>query len=163
MDKKLVDAINEQIKNELYSGYMYLAMAAYFDSINLAGFGKWMKEQAKEEYKHAMKFYDYLNDRGEKVVLKAIDQPPAKYKSPLEVFEKTLAHEKKVTSLINKLCDLAEKAKDRPTQVLLNWYIEEQVEEEDSASSVLEQIKMVKADSPAMLMLDKAMAKRAEK
>ncbi|MFA5101185.1 MAG: ferritin, partial [Candidatus Omnitrophota bacterium] len=108
MDKKLKNAINDQIKNELYSGYLYLSMAAYFEARNLAGFGHWMKVQAKEEQGHAMKMFNFLVDRGVQVVLQAIPQPPADFSSPQAVFEQTLEHEKKVTALIEKLCDLSE-------------------------------------------------------
>lgn len=160
MDKKLVQAINEQIKNELYSGYLYLSMAAYFENKNLPGFAHWMKVQAKEEYEHAMKFFDFLNDRGERVILEAIDKPEADFKSPLEVFQKTLAHEQTVTAMINELYDLAIKVKDNPAVVLLQWYITEQVEEEKNPTAILEQLKLIKADSPAILIIDKNLGKR---
>jgi ferritin len=161
MKKKLLDAINTQIKNEFYSAYLYLSMAAYFDSVNLTGFAGWMKQQAKEEVSHAMKFYDFLNSRGEKVVLEAIDKPPSKFSSPQDVFEKSLAHEKKVTSMINKLYDLATAVDDKSASVLLQWYISEQVEEENSISVILDKLKLVKPDSAAMIMLDSLLGKRA--
>ena len=119
MDKKLRDAVNEQIKNELYSAYMYLSMAAYFDGANLEGFAHWMKVQAKEEYGHAMKLYEHLIDRGEKVLLKAIDQPPVDFSSPLDAFEKTLAHEKKVTKMIDALYALSGKLNDNAALIML--------------------------------------------
>jgi len=162
MDKKLQDAINEQIKNELYSAYLYLAMAAYFESENLGGFATWMKLQAKEEQEHAMKFFDFMNDRGARVVLKKIDQPPVDFSSPKDIFKMVLEHEKKVTSLINKLYALANKLNDTAASVFLQWYVTEQVEEEKNATSILEKLKIVKPDSAAMLMLDKQLGKRGE-
>ena len=160
MDKKLEDAINKQINNEIYSAYLYLSMAAYFESTNLEGFSKWMKIQAKEEMSHAMKFFEFLNDRGEKVILEQIAQPPAKFASPEDVFKKSLSHEKKVTSLINKLYDLANKLKDTSASIMLQWFITEQVEEEKNASLVLEKLKLVSSSSPALLMLNAELGKR---
>lgn len=160
MDKKLQDAFNEQLKNELYSSYLYLSMAAYFDSLNLGGFSHWMKVQAKEETEHAMKFFDFLNDRSARVILQAIPKPPITFSSPKDVFSKTLEHEKKVTSLINKLCALSDKLNDTTTSVFLQWFIKEQVEEEESASSILEKLKLIKAESPALVMLDTELGKR---
>lgn len=160
MDKKLAEAINEQIKNELYSAYLYLSMAAYFDSENLEGFAHWMKVQAKEEVEHAMKFYGFLNDRGERVILEAIEKPPSNFSSPVDVFEKTLKHEKKVTALIEKLYDLAEKVKDKAAVILLQWFITEQVEEEKNASSIVEKLKMIEGKKHLVLMIDKELMKR---
>ena len=128
LSKKMQDAINEQIKNELYSGYLYLAMAAYAEDQNLPGFAHWMKAQCQEEVEHAMKFFDYITERGGRVELGAIDQPPVEFESPTQIFEMTLEHERKVTALINSLYELALAEKDYPTQVLLHWFIEEQVE-----------------------------------
>lgn len=162
MDKKLLKAFNEQIKNELYSAYLYLSMAAYFESVNLAGFSHWMKKQASEEVEHGMKIFEFLADRGERVVLEAIGKPPSTFSSEKNVFEETLKHEKKVTSLINKLYDIAEGADDKSAKIFLQWFITEQVEEEKNASEILDKIKMVKPDSAALLMLDSVMAKRGE-
>lgn len=160
MDKKLQEAMNEQIKNELYSAYMYLSMAAYFDSMNLDGFASWMKHQAKEEYEHAMKFYEHLNDRGEKVVLKALDQPPFDFSSPLEVFEETLKHEKKVTRMIEELYSLAGKLNDNAALIMLQWFIKEQVEEEKTATSIVDRLKMVGDKPQALLMMDGKLGQR---
>jgi ferritin len=160
MDKKLQTAFNSQIKNELYSAYLYLAMAAYFESENLEGFSHWMKIQAKEEMGHAMKFFDFLNDRGVRVALQAIEQPPADFVSPLEVFESTLEHEKKVTALINDLYELSIEVNDNSSTVLLQWFITEQVEEEKNATKILGILKMLKPDSAATIMLDRELAKR---
>ncbi len=160
MDKKLQKAINEQIKNELYSSYMYLAMAFYFDSINLGGFGRWMKAQAREENGHAMKLYEHMDDRGVKTTLEAIDKPPATFASPVQVFQETLKHEKKVTKMIENIYQIAEEKKDNAAKIMLQWFITEQVEEEKTASDILETLKMV-ADKPqALIMLDRELGRR---
>jgi ferritin len=162
MDKKLHKAFNEQIKNEFYSAYLYLSMAAYLESINLEGFSHWMKSQAKEEIEHGMKMFEFLNDRGQRVILQEISQPPLEFNSPKGVFEETLKHEKKVTGLINKLYDLAQKVGDRSASIFLQWFVTEQVEEEKNATTILEKLKIVKPDSAALLMLDKALGSRGE-
>jgi len=160
ISKKMVDAINDQIQHELYSSYLYLSMAAHFDAENLAGFSNWMKVQTNEEREHAMKFYEYLYERGASVTLKAIQQPPTKFKKPLDVFHQVLEHEQKVTSLIEKLYELALKEKDYGTQVMLQWFITEQVEEEKNVMEIISQLEMA-GDSPAMLMmLDRKLGER---
>jgi ferritin len=160
LSKAMQDAINEQIKNELYSAYIYLSMAAHFESSNLPGFAHWMKIQASEEAKHAMKFFDYVFERGGKVTLKAIDQPPANFKTPVEIFTMAYKHEQKVTAMIHKLYELALKESDYPSQVMLQWYIKEQVEEEKSAEGIVEQLKMAGDSSAALLMADRQFAAR---
>ncbi len=160
MDRKLQDAFNEQIKNELYSAYLYLSMGTYFDAAGLKGFGRWMKGQAKEEYSHAMKLYEHLDDRGVRVFLKAIDQPTVKFSCALEVFEETLAHEKKVTKMIEDLYSMALKLNDAAASIALQWFVKEQVEEESTASGIVERLKMVKEKSEAMFMLDNELGKR---
>ena len=162
LSKKMQDAINEQIKNELYSGYLYLAMAAYAEDQNLPGFAHWMKAQCQEEVEHAMKFFNYIAERGGRVELKAIDEPPVEFDSPTALFEMTLEHEQKVTGLINDLYELALAEKDYPSQVLLQWYIEEQVEEEATASEILETLKMAGEQGQALVMMDRALASRGE-
>jgi len=160
LPKPVHDAINEQIKNELYSAYLYLSMSAYLESTNLPGFAHWMRRQSEEEMAHAMKFFDYLNERGSRVVLQAIAQPPTEFKSPLDIFEQALAHEQKVTAMIHGIYDLAVKNNDYPTQVELQWFITEQVEEEKSASEVVEQMKLVGEHGPSLLMMDRQLAAR---
>jgi ferritin len=160
MDKKLEKAFNEQIKNELYSAYLYLSMAAYCESKNLSGFGHWLKVQAKEEQGHAMKMFDFLIDRGVRVALQAIAQPPLDFSSTADVFEKTLGHEKKVTALIDKLYMLSRELKDNPAAIFLQWFVSEQVEEEKNATQILDTIKAIKPDSAALIMLDRELAKR---
>ena len=157
----LLKAINEQINHEMYSSYLYLAMAAYCESKNFPGFAKWMKMQSAEETNHAVKLYDYIHDRGGIVALMAIDQPPAEFKSPLKMFEQALEHERKISGLITKLYELSIKENDYPTQVMLQWFITEQVEEEKTAIGIVEQLKMV-GDSPvSLMMMDRQLGARS--
>ncbi len=158
--KKMLDAINDQINAELYSAYLYLAMAADFERKNLKGFAHWMEVQAKEEYGHAKKFYDFVIDRGGKVALKGIETPPGEWKSALSAFEESYGHEQKVTRRIHDLVDLAVAEKDHAASVLLQWYVEEQVEEEASASQIVEQLKMVGDSAQGLFMLDSVLGKR---
>lgn len=160
MNKKIEAAINEQINAEIFSAYLYLSMAAYFDGKGLAGFANWMKKQYEEEMFHAMKFYDYVYERGGSVVMKAIAAPETKFKSPLQVFESALAHEKVVTGLINGLYELSLKEKDYASQSFLKWYIDEQVEEEGNASEIIDKIKLAGKDGPGIFMLDKELGTR---
>jgi ferritin len=160
LNKKVQDAMNEQIKNELYSAYLYLSMSAYCEEANLPGFAHWMRLQAQEEVSHAMKFYHFIYERGGRVVLQAIDQPPAEFQSPLDVFEQTLGHEQKVTAMINDLYALAVQEKDYASQAFLQWFVTEQVEEEDSATQILETLKMIGDKGHALIMLDRQLASR---
>ncbi|MFQ5960103.1 MAG: ferritin [Candidatus Methylomirabilales bacterium] len=160
LSKKLQDALNEQITNELYSAHVYLAMSAHLTGANLPGFARWMRLQSQEEYSHAMKIYDFVLERGGRVVLKPIDQPPAQYKSPLDVFQQALKHEQKVTGMINRLYELAIKENDYPTQIMLQWFITEQVEEEHAASDVVEQLKMIGNEPAALFLLDRQLGAR---
>ncbi len=154
------NAINDQIKHELYSSYLYLAMSAHFEAVNLPGFAKWTRMQAAEEMEHAMKFYDYLNERGGRVVLQAIDQPPVEWGAPFEIFEAILGHEQKVTGLIHKIFETAVAEKDYATQVMLHWFIEEQVEEEASASEIVERLRMIGDSKGNMIHIDRHLGKR---
>lgn len=160
MDKKLAEKLNEQIRNEIYSAYLYLSMAAYFEHEGWSGFSNWMKVQAKEELGHALKFFEFLADRQERIILKDIPQPIVEFKSALDVFEKTLEHEKKVTSLINDLYSLAGEVNDNPAQVFLAWFITEQVEEEKNASEIVSKLKKIEPNSGAFFMLDKVLGER---
>jgi ferritin len=160
LNQSLQDAMNEQIKNELYSAYFYLAMAAYFESKNFGGFARWMELQAQEEQSHAMKLYGFINERGGRVELQAIDQPPLDFESPLDVFEKVLAHEELVTSLINDLYALALAENDYASQAFLQWFVTEQVEEEANATKIVEQLKLVGDKGHALLMMDRALGQR---
>jgi len=160
LSKPVQDAINEQIKNELYSAYLYLSMAAHFESTSLPGFAHWMKFQATEEVKHAMKFFEYVFERGGKVTLKAIDQPTSDFKTALDIFKMAHKHEQKVTGMIHKLYELSLKENDYPSQVMLQWFIKEQVEEEKTAEAIVEQLKMAGDSSAALLMADRQFAQR---
>ena len=162
LSKAMQDAINEQIKNELYSAYLYLSMSAYCESINLPGFAHWMRVQHGEETGHAMKFYEHVFDRGGRVVLQALEKPPSEFKSVQEVFKETLEHEKKVTAMIHQLCGLAVKESDYATQAMLQWFVKEQVEEEKSAAQILEQLKMVGDKGAGLIMLDRHLASRGK-
>jgi len=160
ISKAMQDGINEQINKELYSSYLYLSMAAYFENKNLPGFAHWMRVQEGEEREHAMKFYDFLLERGGTISLKAIDAPPAAWKSDLELFKEVATHEAKVTGLINALYELALKEKDYPSQVLLQWYITEQVEEEKNAAEIVASLEMIDRHETAVLQLDHRLGKR---
>ena len=160
MDKKLEKTFNDQIKHELHSAYIYLAMAAYFETKNLPGFAHWMKVQYKEEVAHAMKIFEFLNDRGVRVLLQAIPQPTLEFSASLEVFEETLKHEQKVTSLINALYELAKKVNDHAAVVFLQWFVSEQVEEEKNATVIVQTLKMIKSEGAPLIMLDRELARR---
>lgn len=161
LKQSVQDAINEQVKNELYSAYVYLSMSAYFEERNLAGFAHWMRLQSQEEVSHAMRLFDYLIDRGGKVVLEAIDKPPVDFSSPLQVMEGALQHEQQVTGMIEGLYELALKENDYATQAQLQWFITEQVEEEKNAGNTVEQLRMIGDNRTALLMLDMELGKRA--
>jgi ferritin len=159
--KKLNDAMNEQIKNELESYYIYLSMAAWLHSKALDGMGHWMRVQAHEEMLHAMKFFNHLIDRGGKVALKDLKQLKVQWKSPLEVFQDALEHEKFISKKINDLMSIARQEKEYASEPLLAWFTDEQIEEESNASKITEQLEMVGADKSGLLMLDRELAARA--
>ena len=161
ISKKMADAINEQINAELYSAYLYLSMSAYFEGLNLQGFAKWLRLQFEEEQAHALKFFDYVHERGGEVELKAIEKPKAKWESPLDAFKQVLEHEQHVTALINKLYEVALEEKDYATQVFLQWYLTEQVEEEDNASSVVASLESIEAHEAVIYQFDVVMGRRA--
>ncbi len=160
ISKKMEEALNDQINAELYSAYLYLSMAAYFESINLRGFANWMRVQAQEELLHAMKFYDHVNERGGRVILKEIEAPPTEWDSPLAAIGHTYAHEQKVTSLINGLVDIAVAEKDRAAESLLRCFVDEQVEEEDSANSVLQRLELISGSGNGLFMVDRELGQR---
>ena len=160
ISKAMQEAINEQINKELYSSYLYLSMAAFFENKNLPGFAAWLRVQADEERGHGMKLYGHLLDRGGRVQLKAIAAPEFEWKSNLEAFRVVQEHEAKVTASINALYELALKEKDYPAQVLLQWYINEQVEEEKNAAEIVQQLELIDAHGTAVLMLDHQLGKR---
>ena len=160
INKTILNALNEQIQKEFASAYLYLSMAAHFENESLPGFANWMKAQAKEEMGHGMRIFEYISERGGQVVLGAIDKPEADFGSPAEVFQQTLDHERKVTASINNLYELAIKEKDYPTQICLQWFINEQVEEESTAETILNQIKAAEDRKHPMIMLDQQLGKR---
>jgi len=160
LSQTIQDAVNEQIKNEIYSAYMYLAMAAYSEAANLPGVAHWMRAQYHEEMEHAMKMFHYVNERGGRVLLQAIPQPPAEYESPLDVFQKTLDHERHVTALIHNLYALALRENDYATQVFLQWFISEQVEEEKNATEIVNLLEAVGGHPQGLIMLDRQLAQR---
>ena len=160
MDSNLVEEFNIQINKELFSEYLYLAMKAYFQEMNLQGFVNWFDVQVQEEHAHAMGMFNYLNERGCKVDLRAIDAPVVDGTTPLEIFEQVLQHEEYVTSRINEMADVAEEVKDRAALKFLDWYINEQVEEEANVGGVLTTLKLIGEDKNALLLLDKDLATR---
>jgi ferritin len=161
LSKKMEEALNQQINAEMYSSYLYLAMAAHFQTANFTGFAHWMRVQAKEEEGHAMKIYDYILERNGKIALKAVEAPPAKLGSPLKVFEETYKHEQTVTARIHKLAELAGEERDHATAIFLQWFINEQVEEEAQANLIYEQLKMIGEDHiGGIFMLDHRVGKR---
>ncbi len=160
LSKKIEDALNNQINAELYSSYLYLAMSAHCSEQNLEGFAHWMAMQAQEEMAHAMKFYGFINERGGRNILKAIEAPPVSWDSPLAVFEAVLEHEQKVTGLINNLVDLAITEKDHATNIFLQWFVTEQVEEEASVNSVLQKLRLMGDNTSSLFMIDQELSAR---
>jgi ferritin len=160
MNKAMQDAINDQIQAELYSSYLYLSMSAYYESLNLPGFANWMRIQAQEEVTHAMKFFDYVNDRGGRVKLQAVEAPPIDFESPTKPFKMAYEHEQLVTSLINNLYKLALEHNDFASQSMLKWFIDEQVEEEKSALDIVEQLEFVGEHKMGLFMMDRELARR---
>ncbi len=161
ISSELVEAINDQINYELFSGYLYLAMAAWFEEQTLDGMAKWMKDQAKEEYEHAMRFWKHVTDRGGKVVLKQIDRPKIEWGSPLEAWEDAYEHEKKVTRRIFKIGEIAERLGDRSAMPMLHWFYDEQVEEEEQTMKVRDLLRLIGDSKNALFMLDAKLGQRA--
>jgi ferritin len=160
LSSKVEKALNSQVNAEMYSAYLYLSMNAFFRSINLDGFANWMYNQAQEEMMHAMKFYDFICQRGGRVHLDAVAAPPKSWGSPLEVFEETLRHEQKVTGLINDLVEVALGERDHASHIFLQWFVTEQVEEEESAETIVNQLKMIGDAKSGLYMIDKELGKR---
>lgn len=160
MNDKIFKALNEQIKHELYSSFLYLSIASYFENIPLEGFSKWFRKQAEEEHEHAMKIYDYILDRNLHVDLQAIEKPPVKFDSIETAFKMALEHEQKVTKWIYRIYDMAVEEKDHATHVFLQWFITEQVEEEKNAQDNLDQIIFSEGDKAALFVLDQNFAKK---
>jgi ferritin len=161
--KKMEEALNEQINREMYSGYLYMSMSAYSNSIGLKGFANWFMVQYHEEMLHAMKFYEYVQRQGGKVILKGIAEPPHEWKSPLDMMQKTLEHEKYITNSINDLVNLAIAEKDHATNIFLQWYVTEQIEEEENDNDILANLNLLgkgKESSNGLFMIDRELATR---
>lgn len=160
LSKKMLKALNKQINAETFSAYLYMSMAAWFESKNLMGFANWMKIQTQEELFHAQKFYDYINERGSRVLLDAIDKPETEWKSALDVFEASFAHELKITGMINDLVALSREENDNATYNMLQWFVAEQVEEESSVDAVVQKLKLIGDFGPGIFMVDQELAGR---
>ena len=160
ISQKLQDALNGQINKEMYSEYYYLSMASYFNSIGLNGFENFFLIQVEEERFHSMKMYNFLNEKGGRVILKAINEPATEFKSTLEVFQLAYDHEKFVSKCINELMDVAIEVKDHAAKSFLNWFVDEQVEEEATMDSILNKLKLINGDGMGLLMLDKELSVR---
>ena len=160
LNKKMEDALNAQLNAELYSAYLYLSMAAYLESLNLSGMSSWMRVQFQEEQFHATMFFDFILERRGKVSLKAIAEPPVEWKDDVDIFETTLAHEQKVTGLINDLVYLARDQRDNASEIFLQWFVKEQVEEESTADSILGKLKLAQGSPQAILMMDQQLGGR---
>ncbi|MCX7726348.1 MAG: ferritin [Chitinispirillaceae bacterium] len=160
LSKKMEQVLNEQVNAEFYSSFLYLSMAAYFESKNLKGFAKWLRIQSEEEYGHAMKIFDYILEKGGRALLMEIKSPPNYWEKPVDVFEKVYEHEKKVTSMINNIMALAEDEKDYATRSMINWFVDEQVEEEANSSYIYETLKMIGDSVNGLFALDHQLGKR---
>ncbi len=160
LSKTVEDTLNEQINREMYSAYLYLSMSAYASHEGFKGFASWFMVQYHEEMFHAMKLYEYMNLRGGSLSLKSLPQPPDTFASPLDMFQKTLEHEQYITKSINEFMDLAIADKDHATQIFLQWYVTEQVEEENNDREILAQLKMIGADAQGLMLLDKDLSAR---
>jgi ferritin len=162
MNRNVETALNEQITWELYSSYLYLSMASWYESIGLRGFANWERVQAQEELAHALKFFDYVIARGGRVILRPVDAPPSEWQSPLAGFEFQLAHERTVTGRINGLANLAIEEKDHATSNMLRWFVDEQIEEEANAAELVEKLKLIEKDggSGLLYLLDRELAAR---
>ncbi len=160
LSKKMEKALNGQLNAEYFSSYLYLSMAAYFESTNLPGMATWMRIQAQEEELHAMKFFDFICARGGRVKLTQIDAPETEWQSPLAVFQAAYAHEQKVTGLINDLVKMAKDEGDAATDIFLQWFVTEQVEEEKSADEIVQKLTMIEGAPHLLLIMDKELGAR---
>jgi len=160
LSEKMEAMLNKQINREFFASYLYLSMAAYFDSMNLQGFAKWMRAQTQEEVVHAMKFFDQVSERGGTVRLETLEAPPAEWDSPRAALEAAYGHEQKVTGWINELVDAARSESDHASDIFLQWFVTEQVEEEQSTDAVVQQLKLIGVSSQALLMLDRELGQR---
>jgi len=160
LSEKMQDALNDQLREEIFSAYLYLSMSAYSETLNLPGFAHWMRVQYDEEMIHAFKFFDFIQDRNGRVVLQALDQPQTEFVSPLDMFKQTLEHEKHISGRINQLYALAVQENDYASQTFLHWFITEQVEEEKTAGDIIETLNIIGEDGHALIMLDRELGVR---
>lgn len=160
ISKKMEEAFNNQVAAEYYSAHLYLAMSAYFQAVDMPGFANWMRIQYLEEMSHAEKIFDYVIERDGRAILKGFDAPPVDWKSTLDAFESTYKHEQHVTSLINNLMDLAIAEKDHAAQIFLHWFVNEQVEEEANAKSIIQQLKLLGDSKAGLFQIDRELGQR---
>ncbi len=160
ISQRMQDAMNEQLKQEIFSAYLYIAMAAYFHAKSLDGMAQWMKSQAQEEFGHALRFFNHINDRGGRIELQAIEKPQTEWTSPIDAFKAALEHERMITGRINELARLADNENDRAAGIMLHWFVTEQVEEEDSVSNVIDMLELVGDSGHGVLMLDRELGTR---
>ncbi|MEJ5377016.1 MAG: ferritin [bacterium] len=160
LSEKVEEALNEQLRWEFFSAYLYLGMASYFQALGLGGFAHWMKVQAMEELTHASKFFSFLNERGGRARLGALEAPPWDWDSPLAAFQDALKHEQNVTARINSLVDLAREQHDHATEIFLQWFVTEQVEEESSATEVIQKLKLAGEHPASLYQLDRELGTR---
>jgi ferritin len=160
LSKKMEDALNEQINREMYSAYLYMSMSSYCTNVGLKGFANWFMVQYHEEMLHAMKLYEYVIAQGGHAILKAIKQPPSDFDTMANAFNKTLEHEQFITKSINEWMDLAIAEKDHATQIFLQWYVTEQVEEEGNDNDIIAQLKLIGKDPHGLILLDRELAGR---
>ncbi|MDH7603551.1 MAG: ferritin [Melioribacter sp.] len=160
ISNKMEKALNEQLNAELFSSYLYLSIAAHFEANNWRGFANWMKKQSEEEYEHAMKFFEFINEVGKKVTLDKIEKPKLEWNSPLEAFEEALKHEEYITKRINDLVNLAIEEKDHATNNFLQWFVKEQVEEVSTVQKIVETLKLIGDSTGNLFMLDYELGKR---
>jgi len=160
LSKKLLDALNEQINKEMYSAYLYMSMSAHCTNIGLPGFANWFMVQYKEEMEHAMKIFDYINNQSGRVKLKTIEEPQSTFKDAMDMFQKTLEHEQFITKSINELVDLAFKERDHATQIFLQWFVTEQIEEEGNDNDIIAKLKLAGDKGNGLFMIDKELGAR---
>ncbi|MFQ6047565.1 MAG: ferritin [Gemmatimonadales bacterium] len=161
LPKAVQDALNEQIAREFYAAHLYLSMAAYFEATNLPGFAHWMRMQNKEEVEHAMRIFEFVVENGGRVKLKAVAEPPTEFDGPLAVMRKSLEHEQMVTAEIHRIYELAKKEKAYSAELLMHWFVNEQVEEERGVGDIIAQLEMAGESPPTLLMIDRHLASRA--
>ncbi len=158
--EKMTKAMADQVNAEFYSAYLYLSMNSYLESVNLAGMANWMRMQTQEELYHGMKMYDFILERGGRIILDSIAQPPAEWDSALSVFENAYAHEQKVTAMINNLVNIAQDERDHATNIFLQWFITEQIEEEANASGIVHKLQLIGNDASGLFALDQDLGSR---